>query len=306
MAVIFGGTSSGQTDFAELTTFIAAAAEALMPEFQSLEKLATRIEIPRGHDRVRVPYQNSIFAAQSYVDDDEITVSQRFSLDTLELSIAMLQISYRISERATRLSYVDLGAMAGDELARARTERLEADLLQTLEGAGLSNEGTLTFLVTDVRNALRDVLNVARDPDGGPARRPLFGVISPGAEFEMYGDIGISSASGTFTRTLQSGGKIEDILLGSGPAIEGNYAFDLLGVSWFRTGYLAQTTAGVVVADNNGFLFSKRALLLGVSKDWDLKTYDESKYPGLIVRSMADYGKRLGPFTKHVYRFDNV
>jgi hypothetical protein len=305
MAVIFGSTFSGQTDFSELTTFIAAAAEALETEFQSVERLSTRIEIPRGHDRVRVPFQNSIFAAQSYTDDDEITVSQRFSLDTLEMTISMLQISYRISERATRLAYVDLGAMAGEELVRARSERLEADLLDTLEGAGLSG-GDATFDIGEVREALRALLDVARDPDGGPARRPLYAVVSPTAEFEIYADIGVSSASTTFTRPLASGGKIEEILLGSGPAIEGNYAFDLLGVPFFRSGYFNQTTAGVVVGDVNGFLFSKRALLLGVSKDWDLKMYDESRYPGLIVRSMADYGKRLGPFTKHVYMWDNA
>ena len=304
MTVIFGSTNSTQADFSELTTFIAAAAMTLDLEFQSVERMATRYEIPRGHDRVRVPFQNSTFDVQPYSDDDEVSVSQRFSLDTLELTINMRVISYRISERATRLSYVDLGAMAGQELVKARSEHLEAFLLDILEGAGLSG-GDATFDIGEVREALRALLDVPR-VDGGPAKRPLFSVVSPTAEFEIYADIGISSAAGVFQRPLNSGGKIEDILLGSGPAIEGNYAFDLLGVPFFRSGYFAQTTAGVTVADINGFMFSKSALLLGVSKDWDLKIYDEARYPGLIVRSMSDFGGRLGPFTKHVYLWDNA
>lgn len=304
MAVIFGSTNSAQTDFSELTTFIAAAAETLDLEFQSVERLATRYDIPRGHDRVRVPYQNSTFAVQSYTDDDEVTVSQRFSLDTLELTIAMRLIAYRISERASRMAYVDLGALAGEELVKARSEHMEAFLLDILEGAGLSG-GDATFDIGEVRSAQLALLDVTRD-SGGPARRPLYAVVAPTAEYEIYADIGVSSASTTFTRPLASGGKIEDILLGSGPAIEGNYAFDLLGVPFFRSGYFNQTTAGVVVADINGFMFSKRALLLGVSKDWDLKIYDESRYPGLIVRSMSDFGGRLGPFTSHAYMWDNA
>lgn len=300
-AGVYADTISTQANMSEVIDVMIATAEALELEFAVMSGLVTRVEIPNGADRVRIPYQDSTFVVQPHTDGDEISVVQRFSLDTLELTATELQLSYRISATAMRLSTQDLGAMAGDEFAKAQQERLEVDLLSLLDDTGsqdLGSSGANTTL-DHVRNARTLLKNVAR-AQGGPARQPVVLVINPIQEDHLLADLGVTAATAAVAGAngVQRAAGISDELLNSPWFIQ-----SLLKVPVFSTGYVA-TTVGSVTSPSIGGMFSKRALLYGVSKDWDMKVYDESHWPGLIVRGMAHYGSRLGPFPQHVVQFD--
>lgn len=293
---MFADTISTQPNMDEVIDVMIATAETLDLEFAVMGGLATRVDIQPGNDRVRIPYQDSIFEAQSHTDGDEISVVQRFSLDTLEVTTTELQITYRISNTAMRYSTQDLGGLAGEELAKAQQERLEVDLLSLLDDTGSQdlNAGGANTTLNHFRNSETLLLNVAR-VSGGPARKPLFCVINPIQRDHLLTDLGVVAAA-TTDRSVRPGLTQEIIESGW---FEGN----ILGIPTFMTGYVGQTVAGVT-APTIGGMFSKRALIYAISKEWDVRPYDESHWPGIIVRAMADYGSRLGPFPSHVVQFD--
>jgi len=293
---IFADTISTQANMSEVIDVMIAQAEALELEFAVMGGLVTRVTVPRGSDRVRIPFQDSTFVAQAHTDGDEIAVVQRFSIDTLELTVTELQLTYRISNTAMRYSTADLGSLAGEELAKAQQERLEVDLLSLGDDTGsqdLGASGANTDL-GHLRDAETLLLNIART-QGGPAPRPYFLVINPIQRAHLLTDLGVAVAA-TTDRTIPTG-FTQDLVQ------NGWFQGNILGIPVFMTGYIAQTV-GSVTSPSLGIMSSKRALLYGVSKEWDVKSYDESHWPGAIVRSMTDYGQRIGPFPQRVVQFD--
>lgn len=296
--VISGDTISSQANLSEVFDIMYATAEALMPEYETMMKLVTRYNIPRGADRVRVPFQDSTFAVNTLTDGDEVTTVQRFSIDTIDLTCTQFVLAYRISDRAMRFSLPDLARMAGEELAKAKAEKFEADLLATTDDAGsqdLGATGANTNL-GHVRDSRALLYNVAR-ASGGPAPDPLSLVINPIQEAHLLTDIGVAAASTTFIRNLQ-----DPNLIGAPYGVNG-YLGNVLGVPVYRSGLIDSTVQGVTTPAN-GAMFSRRGILLGVSKDWDLESFQESEWPGIIVRAIGDYGVRLGPFPSWCIQFD--
>lgn len=297
-AMIGSDTVTSQANFSEVVDVMIATAEGLDLEFAVMMGLVTRVDIPRGSDRIRIPYQDSIFEAQAYTDGDEISVVQRFSLDTLELTTTQLQLTYRISDRALRFSTQDLGSLAGEELARAQQERFEVDLLSLGDDTGsidLGAAGANTTL-SHIRNTRTLLRNVARS-QGGPAKDPIVLVINPIQEDHLLADLGVGAVAGSAGDQRIPNGLTQEIIE------NGWFSMTILRLPIFVSGYIAQTV-GSVTAPSLGIAFSKRALILGVAKDWDVKPYDESHWPGIIVRAMTDYGARVGPFPQHVIQFD--
>ncbi|MDP2325518.1 MAG: hypothetical protein Q8N51_16030, partial [Gammaproteobacteria bacterium] len=92
-------------------------------------------------------------------------------------------------------------------------------------------------------------------------------------------------------------------LINMSPSLDDSYFGEILRIPIFVSGYIG-TTIGSVTTPNNGAVFAKKCLILGVASEWDTKPFEEAEWPGIIVRSMTDYGARLGPFPKQCIQFD--
>jgi hypothetical protein len=62
----------------------------------------------------------------------------------------------------------------------------------------------------------------------------------------------------------------------------------------FRDGYMTEDGSGDFICG----MFSKRALYLAVSKDWDIKTFEIPNWIGVILRCVADYNSGVAEYTR--------
>ncbi|KKK72312.1 hypothetical protein LCGC14_2905120 [marine sediment metagenome] len=293
----FGDTTSGIANFSEVIDIVNQAAEVLELEYAVMGNLVDRREIPRGQDRVRIPYQTETFEAQDYTDGDEIAVTQAMGIDTIDLTTNELQITYRISSRALRFPAIDLAAMAGDEQAKAAAEALEVRLLATTDDSGTqdisaSDADTTLAHFRQIRRMFRTISRA----NGGPVRPPVSIVMSAFAEEDFLTDLGVAADSTNQSRIIP--GFLEN-LISISPSLEDSFLGIVLRMPIFVSQYINQTI-GSVTAPNSGAAFQNNAIILGVAKDWDTKPFEEVEWPGAIVRAMTDYGQRLGPFPKRV------
>jgi len=304
----FGDTTTGITNFSEIVDTINQIAEALELEFSVMPQLVMRREIPRGQDRVRVPYQTVTFELQDHTDGDEIVFGQQMGIDTIDLTTSQLVLPYRISGRALRFPAVDLAALCGQEEAKARAEALEVRLLAITNDTGSQDLGDSNSTDTNIghiRVIRRMLRNVAR-ASGGPAPTPIYGVINPIQEEDLLSDLGVVAAStgSTNTQARVIPGVLEKMFDVS-PSMEDAFFGTILRIPLFTSGYIAATN-GSVTAPNNGAIFSSKALILGVAQEWDRKVFEESDWDGPKVRAMTDYGARLGPFPSWCVQLDTV
>ncbi|KKL67402.1 hypothetical protein LCGC14_2135350, partial [marine sediment metagenome] len=193
----FGDTTTSIANFSEIVDIVNEVAESLELEFAVMGNLVTRRDIPRGRDRVRIPYQTSVFEAQDYTDGDEIAVTQAVGIDTLDLTCSELQITFRITPRALRQPSPDLAAMAGEEKGKAQAEALEVRLLALTDDSGTQDLGLSNGTdsnIAHIKTMRRMMRNIARI-DGGPGKPPIFCVINPIQEEDLLTDLGVVAAS---------------------------------------------------------------------------------------------------------------
>ena len=304
----FGDTYTGIDNFSNVVDIVNQVAEVLELEYAVMGNLVTRREIPRGQDVVRIPYQTARFEAQDYTDGDEIPAGQAVGINTIDLSTNELQITFRITPRGLRQPAVDLAAMAGDMKAKAQAEALEVRLLALTDDSGsqdlgLSNgtDSNIAHIKT-MRRMLRNIAHL----DGGPPKPPIYCVINPIQEEDLLTDLGVVAASTSSTNTQSRViPAVLEPLISISPSLEDSYFGEILRVPLFVSGYIA-ATIGSVTAPSNGAFFAKSALILGVAAEWDTKGFEEASWPGIIVRSMTDYGARLGPYPKHCIQYDST
>ena len=282
-------------DVAAITDTVISTAEVLRPQFTVMERLVTRSPIPRGTNQIDVPYQESIFTPGDLPDGEEISTVQDFKVGTVPLTPTRLHITYRIDERAQRFSLEDIAVMAGRELARSQGQRFETDLLALTDDTGVQDAGgsggdiTIVFLRTAKRMLLINAVEY-----GGPAPEPIYCVIGPHQEFDLQTDLGAISVVASTTPWIPHG-LSEDLIKQYG--VSGSA---LAGVPIFRSGYLNDTNHGTT----GGTMFAKVGLILAVSKEWSVRVFEESNWPGPIIRSIGDYGVSLGPFPRWVVDLD--
>lgn len=302
----FGDTYTGISNFSNVIDTVNQVAEVLELEYAVMGNLVTRREIPRGQNVVRIPYQTARFEAQDYTDGDEIPAGQAVGINTLDLSVNELQITFRITPRGLRQPAVDLAAMAGDMKAKAQAEALEVRLLNLTDNTGSQDLGlgnTTDANIGHIRVMRRMLRNIAH-LDGGPAKPPIFGVINPIMEEDLLTDLGVVAATtgGANTQARVIPAALEP-LISISPSLDDSYFGEILRIPLFVSGYIG-ATIGSVTAPDNGAIFSKKTLILGVAAEWDTKGFEEASWPGIIVRSMTDYGARLGPYPKQCIQFD--
>ncbi len=306
MTTAFGDTTTNISNFSEIVPIIVSVAEVLEMEYAVMGNLVVRHDIPRGKDRVRIMYQTNQFIAEDHTDGEEITSVQQMGIDTLDLTTSMLKILYRVSGRALRFPSEDLAELCVQEQAKAQAEALEVRLLALTDDSGTQNPGfsaatTLAHIAT-TRRMLR---GIGRS-DGGPAPTPIVGVLDVYQEEDLINELGAvaSTSGGTNTEHRVIPHFMQEIIQVS-PSLDDSFFGTILRIPFFVSGYIGQTV-GSVAAPSNGAVFSTEALHLGVAQEWDTKPYDEVEWDGLLIRSLTDYGARVGAFPKWVVQFDTT
>ncbi len=276
---------------AESYQAIIAATQMLMPQKSVMMNLVEKITIPKGHGSVQIPRVNpsSLAGVLQPTEGDEIIATSQFDLTSTTLTPTLRVISYRVSGRAEYFSRDDVVKMVSTEISRAQGQDIDQDLLAEITNFSTANDvgSTNTDLtLATLRTAVR-LLQANPVSAGGPAQAPYFCVISPIANENLMTNMGLQGVVANTSPWIPNG-MSEEIIR--------NYMIPqnhLVGVTMFWDGYMTENGAG----DTLGGMFAREALQLVMSKDWDLKVFDESDWIGPIIRCVADYDSGVGKYT---------
>lgn len=278
------------TNVAETTQEIIAATIALIPQKAPMPNLVTRITIPKGHDRVEIPRVNSTPTVQTPTEGDELVTSSQFDLTSTTIQPTLRAIKVRVTERATYFSRDNVISLVSEQLSRIQAQDIDTDLTAEFANFGSGNDvgTTNTDLTVAVWLDAVNKLDSNTYANGGPAPMPRYGVLSPLVYRNLITDLGAQGTVPEATATGQQfipAGISQDI-------IENYYRMRLGGVPLFIDGYMTENGSSDFICG----MFSKEALHLAISKDWDIKTYDESEWIGVTLRCVADYNSGVGAF----------
>lgn len=274
-------------NLAEVSQELIAATYALIPQEAPMPSLVRRIEIKKGNNRLQIPRVNATFDVQVPTEGDELVTSSQFDLTQTTITPSLRAIVVRVSERAEYFSRDDVIAHVSKELARAQARDMDTDLLaefanftQTPVG---STGAALTLAV--VRRGRRQLLEVVPTGgnSGGPAPMPIYLVVSPMQEEMLLANAGGQGVVSNTTPWVPEG-LSQDI-------IDSYFVGRWFGVPVFRDGYLTP-----VANSFTGGMFSKEALHLAMSKDWDFDTFKVPNWIGTVIRSVADYNSGVGAY----------
>jgi len=277
-------------NLAESTNELIAATVALMPQTAPMMNLVRRQTIMKGFDRVEIPRMNSTFSVQTPTEGDEIVSTSQYDLTSTTIQPTLRAIYVRVSGRAEYFSRDNVIASVSRELARAQGEDIDTDLNAEFVNFGGTDVGATNrnLRIADIRSARRQLLAVT-PANGGPAPMPIYLVVSPMQEEMLLADaggLGAASTAGTNLSPWVPDGLSQDI-------IDSYFVGRWFGVPVFRDGYIV----AVGSAFSGGF-FSKEALMLAISKEWQVKTFEGSEWIGPIIRSVADYNSGIPSFTR--------
>jgi hypothetical protein len=271
------------TNVAETVQELITATISLMPQKAPMLSLVTRMNITKGHDRLEIPRVASTSSVQTPTEGDEIVLSSQFDLTSTTIQPTHRVLAVRVHERAMYFSKDDLVALISEELAQSQAQDIDTDLtaeftnFHTDNDSGATNTDlTLAFL----RTARRRLYAVTR-ANGGPAPEPVFTVIAPIPEENLLENMGLSGSLGS---NYIPEGLSKDV-------ISNYYVPQVVGLKVFRDGYMTESGGDFYCG-----MFSKKALWLAVSKDWDMKTFEVPNWVGTIIRSVADYNSGVGAY----------
>lgn len=274
------------TNIAESVTEIVAATISLMPQKAPMMNLVTVKRIPKGFDRLEIPRVNSTSTVQQLTEGDELVVSSQFDLTSTTIQPVHRALMVRVHERATYFSKDDVIELVAEELSQSQAQDIDTDLTAefgNFTGGDIGSGGDMTVALA--REARRILYSNTR-ANGGPAPMPTYLVLSPFPEEDLFTDMGLQGTVPQATATGQQfipAGLSEDI-------IQNWYRGHIVGVPIFVDGYIASAAT----VDNA--MFSKQALWLAISKDWDMKTFEVPNWIGVIIRSVADYNSGIGAY----------
>ena len=276
-------------NIAENYTELVVATMALLPQEAPMINLVERITITKGHGTVELPRVNSTFTVQTPTEGDELVSSSQFALTSTTITPTLRAIRIRVSGRAEYFSSEDTMAMVSKELARAQAQDIDTDLTAEFANFGAGNNvGTTNVdLDFDIIQTARRLLVANTAANGGPAPQPIYFVLSPLVEEDLFADLG---SIGLLGSNYIPTGLTQDIMI--------NYHIPqnrIAGVQMFRDGYMTEDGSSDFICG----LFSKIALQLAMSKNWDVKVFDESSWIGPVIRSVADYNAGVGRYPLH-------
>lgn len=282
----FGDTLSA--NIAETTTEIVAATIAQMPQMAPMLGLVTRKSIPKGYDRVEIPRVNTTFSVQTPTEGDELVNSSQFDLTSTTIQPTRRAIMVRVDDRATYFSKDDIIDLVSNELSRAQAQDIDTDLTAEFTNFGSGNDvgTTNTDLTLATLRKARRLLRANTVANGGPAPAPIYCVIAPIPEEDVFTNLGVQGVVASTSPWIPAGWSQEMIASYHIPQSQ------LLGVGMFVDGYMTEDGSGDFICA----MFSKQALWYAISKDWDMKTFEVPNWIGPIIRSVADYNSGIGAY----------
>lgn len=250
--------------------------------------LVVRKTIPKGHNSLLIPRVNSTSTVTRPTEGDELVSSSQFSLTSTTISPVVRAIMVRISERATYFSRDDIVAYVAEEMAQSQAQDIDTDLTADFASFGSTNNvgTTNTDLTLAVLRSARQLLYANTRANGGPAPAPVFVVMHPVVEENLFTNLGLQGVVGSTAPWIMNG--LSEELIQNYYIPQGQ----LLGVQMFRDGYMTQNGSGDFICG----MFSSQALWLAVSKDWDMKTFEVPNWIGPVIRSVADYASGVGAY----------
>jgi hypothetical protein len=277
-------------NIAESTQELIAATVAQLPGFSPMVNLVTRIPIPKGRNVAEIPRWNSSPTILTPTEGDDIVTTSQFDYTSTTITPTLRAVKVRISERAQYHSRDNLIASVSRWLAMAEAEDIDDDLTAEFANFHTDNDvgTTNTDLTIAVMRTARRLLQAVTRANGGPAPAPLYYVLAPIPVEDLITNLGLQGAVANANPWIPEGlsqSLIEQYAIPNDMMI--------VGVKGFVDSYMAANGSGDFICG----MFSKEALHLAISKEWDMKTFEESNFVGTILRAVADYNAGVGAYT---------
>lgn len=263
----------------------------LMPQMAPIAGLSEKVTISNGNNSALFPRVNSTFSVQNPTEGDDIVTSSQLSLTSTTISPTLRVVKVRISERAKYFSKEDILKLCSEELSRVHGQDLDTDLSAEFTNFASGNDTgtTNTDLTLAVLRTSRRLLQANTVANGGPAPDPIAVVLAPIPVENLLTNMGVQGAVAASNPYIPEGLSQQLIKQYLVPGI------NLVGVPVFWDGYLTEDGSGDFICA----MFSKRGLQYAISKDWDMRTFEESEFVGVILRTVADYNSGVGKFSGH-------
>lgn len=271
-----------------LTQSIIEATIMQMPQNAPLMNIFEKIDIPNGRNAALIPRANTTFTVAKPTEGDEIVTNNQFTLTSTTISPTLRVIKCRISERAKYFSQQDILRLISQELSRAEGQDLDTDLSAQFVNFGQTAGTTDTDLTLGVLRTSRQLLMSNSVANGGPAPDPISVVLAPLVVEHLLTNVGVQGAVSS-TNPWIPAGLSEDFI--KEYLVQGVH---LVGVPIFWDGYLTVNGSTDFICA----MASKQALQYAVSKEWDMRTFEESNWVGPILRAVADYASGVGKYSR--------
>lgn len=280
-----------------LTTNISASYAAIvertiaqMPQSAPMLSLARKLIVPKGSNSAQIPRVSSVSSVQTPGEGEELSTTSRFTLASNTISPTFRAISVRIHVRAINYSQEDLVRLVSDEMALSQGQDIDTDLTGEFANWHTDNDVGTTgeqLTLSTLREARRILQSVARSK-GGPPRGDVVTVLSPVVAEHVLEDIGASGV-GSGSNWIPAG--ISEQLIRRFHVSE----IPLMGAAVFVDGYMSADGSGDYICS----MFGSEALVWACSMDWQMSVFEEAEWPGVTLRSLADYNAGIAGFSHH-------
>lgn len=286
-------TDTLATNVAESYQELIDATILMLPQYSPTSNLVTRLLIPKGKDSIEIPAVNTFPTVETPTEGEEWTFSSQFDLTSITINPTRRAIRGRLTDRANRFSKEKLISLISNWMARAEARNVEEDLLAEFANFHTDNDvgTTNTDLVLAVLRTARRLLDSVTSANGGPAPVPISTVISPIAAENLLTNIGLQGVVASTPPWIPEGISAD---LVRQYALQGGSTYQLIGTGVYVSSALVNDGAG----DHICGMFSKEGLYIAYSQDWEMKTYEESNWDGIILVAKADFNSGVGPYSR--------
>ena len=263
---------------------------AQMPQSAPMLSLARKLIVPKGSNTAQIPRVSSVSSVQTPTESETLSTTSRLILQSNTITPSFRAIYVRIHICALNYSREDLVRLVSDEMALSQGQDIDTDLTgefgnwHTDNDIGASGE---KLTLAKLRQARRLLQSVARS-NGGPPRGDIVTVLSPIVAEHVLEDLGASGV-GTGSNWIPAG--ISEQLIRRFHVNE----IPLMGTAVFVDGYMADDAQGDYICS----MFGTEALVWACSMDWEMKLFEEAEWPGVTLRSLADYDAGITGFKHH-------
>lgn len=263
---------------------------AQMPQSAPMLSLARKLIVPKGSNSAQIPRVSSVSTVQRPSEGSELSTTSRFTLSSTSISPTFRAIYVRIHVRAINYSQQDLVRLVSDEMALSQGQDIDTDLTGEFANWHTDNDIGATgekLTLAKLREARRVLQSVKRSK-GGPPRGDVVTVLSPVVAEHVLEDLGATGV-GSNSSWIPAG--ISERLIRRFHVSE----IPLMGTAVFVDGYMAHDGDGDYICS----MFGTEALVWACSMDWEMSIFEEAEWPGVTLRSMADYDTGIAGFSHH-------